>query len=89
MAPLKKRYPRSKARPATSSNPYKTTIRIPRQVENSATLWLDFFQQFCDTILNREDATPNDDDQAIARARLLADKALETFQARFPGVYPE
>lgn len=92
--PQKRR--RSPVAKGTTSNPFKTVVRIPRQIENSATLWLDFFQQFCEITIDRDrDGTilipvsnTTADELAVKRARMLADKALETFQERFPGVYP-
>lgn len=70
--------------------PYrKARVRIPREISSAASLWLDFFQQFCDIVLDREMPVIRDrDDIAIARAHRLADSALEAFQNRFPGVHP-
>ena len=64
----------------------------PKNMESAASLWLEFFTQFCELTLQVDDAMPefqgNKDAEAMDRARTLADRALETFQDRFPGVHP-
>lgn len=76
--------------PKTSANPFpyrKANIRIPREISSAATLWLDFFQQAIDlTVPDSPGLT--EDSIAIGRARVIADRALEMFQNRFPGVHP-
>ncbi len=85
---------RTKPKPE-SQNPYPRVkkIRIPREIESASSLWLDFFQQFCELIINQEEdkmVTDRErkDRETIERARVLADQALSTFQERFPGVHP-
>lgn len=82
----------SNTSPATGNNlfPYrKPKIRIPREISSAASLWLDFFQQFCElTVEFGQICKPITDSLAIDRAKELADSALETFQNRFPGVHP-
>ncbi len=64
-------------------------IRIPHQVQSAGELWLEFFGQFCDLVVdNHETWNTRKDMEAIDRARILADRALAAFQDRFPGVYP-
>lgn len=89
--------PRRKTKSKTKTKvealyPVRAT-RLPREIESAAGLWLDFFQQFCDLVLDRDELNYNDrsnkDEQAIQRARILADSALSAFQERFPGVHPQ
>ncbi len=68
-------------------------IRIPHQVQSAGELWLEFFGQFCDLVIDHDGPVTTElvmvkDQQAIDRARILADRALAAFQDRFPGVYP-
>ncbi len=65
-------------------------IRIPHQVQSAGELWLEFFSQFCDIVIDRDSvpSRPITDELCIDRARILADRALAAFQDRFPGVYP-
>ena len=51
--------------------------RIPTQVQRSAELWLDLFMAF-----SHEAETPGH----LDTARILADRALEIFESRWPGV---
>ena len=86
MAPQKRRKPSGPAK-GTSSNAYRLVPRIPRQIESASSVWLDFFQQAMDlALIDSGNATA--DVYAVGRARLIADKALETFQERWPGVHP-
>jgi hypothetical protein len=86
----------SSRKPKESSNPYpyrQSRVRIPRQVKSAADLWLDFFQQFCEQIIDTESLKmvidqERKDRESIGRARILADYALTAFQERFPGVHP-
>ena len=74
----------------TSSNPFpyrKAKVRIPREISSAASLWLDFFQQFCDRTVDDAGASHTADKAAVERARILADHALAAFQDRFPGVH--
>lgn len=64
--------------------------RIPRQIQSAGELWLEFFQQFCDLVVDEHALDYGNKDQAaITRARILADMALSAFQERFPGVHPQ
>ena len=73
---------------SSNSFPYrKSNIRIPREISSAASLWLDFFQQFADSTI-ADSPGVSGDQQAIGRARILADYALAAFQDRFPGVHP-
>lgn len=95
MAQKKRRKP-SPAAKGTSSNPYtRRTAPLPKQIESASSLWLDFFQQFCEMTVARDwgeevpiNPTESNDKASIVRARILADHALEAFQERFPGVHP-
>jgi len=88
----------TRRQPRVSSDPYpyrKPTVRIPREISSAATLWLDFFQQFCEITMDTDrcngvvpEAFSQYAKAATERARVLADHALTAFQERFPGVHP-
>lgn len=94
MSVPRKKSPKSGSRSRSKKPPklypeVKINARIPRQLESAASLWLDFFQQFCDLVIDRDGLeNPSRDRLTLERARILADRALETFQERFPGVHP-
>lgn len=82
--PTQKR--RSKYSPAPASLP---SIHVKR----SAELWLEIFQDALGRFLESELEAPNmglsrqqASDNAIIRAIYVSDKALDTFEERWPGV---
>lgn len=59
--------------------------RVPTQVQRSAELWLEFYLGFAGQLIQDVDGV---DRQLVLldRAALLANKALELFEERWPGV---
>lgn len=62
----------------------KRLPRIPTQMQRSAELWLDFFQNAVSCMLADESAKPPD--ALVNAAHNIADLSLECFEKRWPGV---
>jgi hypothetical protein len=56
----------------------------PLHVKRSAELWLDVFSEVLPIYLGEDGETPPD--RAVTNARLLADRAVDEFEQRWPGV---
>lgn len=61
----------------------KVMDEVENELPDKQDIWLQFFEQFVGLVLKDEETL---EDKHVTAASLLADRALEELETRFPGV---